>query len=675
TLTTEDPSNPTKIINLGGGYQQEPEGPNELALWDMARALGFRTIIGDVPNANFMPSGEELIAYQWKILDTTKPIYVRQITVSHSVGQTATVRIRDYSDNSSLLSVTHDDLDSQAFLPLKSNSTLPAEAVLSAANAIAADTFYFEIGSYRSCDAPYNPIPNQPPPACPAGQTHGLRVWPARDPQGVIITGVFVFAMDYVSGGAGNYDFNDNFFLVTNVQANTLPYGGESDMVWNEEDTAPIFEQVATPLLVGQTRTLTFEVYNRTLVGSNNSNTKITLPEGLTYVSDSNPFCTGVVAIGNDVLTCTFGSNFLGIQLIDITVAADSAGVYTIGTQISTDDANEFRTSNNKFVPDLQITVEENAAGATQTVEAALTQTAGAPLTETVIAATTTGEAALTQTAAPTATATPSETPTDTATPSPSYTPGGPTITPTYTPTETETPTVTLTASETYTPSPSYTPGGPTITPTYTPTETLSVTLTPSPTGDGATATATSLPLLNLVTNGSFEIDDNLDKVPDGWTPKNLTGDKRKCNKESKPAVAFEGVCAFQFKGGLGEASKITQKPDFSALLIGDTLTLHAAVTGKGIVLGEGKIAVKIKYTDSTKLKITIEVPAGDTLTYTQLAKTDTITLAIASLKIDLSFKGLSGKYIVDAVQVLVNEPQAPVLRPNAALLPLPPSQ
>ncbi|HEX2620785.1 MAG TPA: hypothetical protein VHL11_11575, partial [Phototrophicaceae bacterium] len=123
----------------------------------------------------------------------------------------------------------------------------------------------------------------------------------------------------------------------------------------------------------------------------------------------------------------------------------------------------------------------------------------------------------------------------------------------------------------------------PTITPTDSPTET-------------PTATPTEIPGQELLVNGGFEDDLNSDSVPDAWKGGHLTGDKRKCDTADK-VVAYEGLCAFAFKGTAGEKSKLLQKIDITGIsfVSGDSLLLTGYVNAKTASVS-GKVLVKVTY-------------------------------------------------------------------------------
>src|SRR5690606_28898785 len=95
---------------------------------------------------------------------------------------------------------------------------------------------------------------------------------------------------------------------------------------------------------------------------------------------------------------------------------------------------------------------------------------------------------------------------------------------------------------------------------TETPTTETPTTETPTsetPTTETPTPETPPPDPLSLLSNGSFEAADPADsKQAQDWTAKNVTGDKRKCKAEK----AYADECFYQFKGGVGEKSKLKQE-------------------------------------------------------------------------------------------------------------------
>ncbi|HEX2621302.1 MAG TPA: hypothetical protein VHL11_14185, partial [Phototrophicaceae bacterium] len=230
-----------------------------------------------------------------------------------------------------------------------------------------------------------------------------------------------------------------------------------------------------------------------------------------------------------------------------------------------------------------------------------------------------------------------------------------PTATPTSTATQilpTATPSGTSTAMDTATSLP----------PTQTPTIELSITASSTETTIPATATPTSTHVatgepVELIINGSFEVDSDNDKVPDDWGLKNGSRDKRKCNNPPK-IVAYEGECAFQFKGLPGENSKLRQimtAEQIAAfnLTSGDTLTLAGFIKAKGAV--NGFVKVRVKYENNSpetgKITLTLNAPLADYTAFSALSNELAYQLAGIPRKVKLLMgnKGTSGKVRFDA--------------------------
>lgn len=90
------------------------------------------------------------------------------------------------------------------------------------------------------------------------------------------------------------------------------------------------------------------------------------------------------------------------------------------------------------------------------------------------------------------------------------------------------------------------------------------------------------------------------------WNGANLTKDKRTCNTISPPATySHTGDCAFLFKGGIGEKSKISQKVKLGAtsLVAGSPLTLSAWVSSSSNTVLAQVVAY---HTDATRIAFSV---------------------------------------------------------------------
>lgn len=169
-----------------------------------------------------------------------------------------------------------------------------------------------------------------------------------------------------------------------------------------------------------------------------------------------------------------------------------------------------------------------------------------------------------------------------------------------------------------------------------------------------------------FLSNGGFEGAD-VNKLPLAWTGKNISKDKRVCNKVSAlegiiKQVAYEGHCAFKFKGVPGEKSKLKQTVNVSTLGAGDFLLIRAQASGKNVPAAAGKMMVKVIYSDATKEKFTLTFDAA-TYDYTAFDVENQLDLAPTKFKVQLKYTGTSGKLTLDRVSVRPGLP---------SLLPLP---
>ncbi len=245
--------------------------------------------------------------------------------------------------------------------------------------------------------------------------------------------------------------------------------------------------------------------------------------------------------------------------------------------------------------------------------------------------------------------------PLETATPlSPTMTPVTPSSTP-VAPTETPIPSTGTAIPPTETPiaptstsSPTETSLPPSATGTQpAPSVTPTLTLTSTPPSDNQT---------ELLVNGGFELNADGDQSPDGWKLKQESGDKLKCNDGSE-AIAYEGLCAFQFKGGDDERSKLQQDVDLTTYPVsaGDTLTLDGHVWAKGDV--DSKVTLKVKYATLPTAKLVVDVNSTGKQWTAFSALQTTLSLVITDTPIEITLQikhaSQSGKVRYDALRLI----------------------
>ncbi|MBC8170780.1 MAG: hypothetical protein H7X77_03885 [Anaerolineae bacterium] len=195
---------------------------------------------------------------------------------------------------------------------------------------------------------------------------------------------------------------------------------------------------------------------------------------------------------------------------------------------------------------------------------------------------------------------------------------------------------------------------------TPTPTATEPAVETPTATATEGTPppTPTEVPGVNLVENGGFEavdVDSNPDLTP--WVLKNGSGDKIKCNKPGKE-IAYSGNCAFRFKGGVGENSKLQQIPDLIGLTFtaGDSLDLSLFINASNVTTS-GKVKVTVKFSDTTEAgKIT--APLDATPGYAQIIGSyELLSANVDKIKVQVGNKSAAGKLYIDTVSLSYTTP------------------
>lgn len=165
-------------------------------------------------------------------------------------------------------------------------------------------------------------------------------------------------------------------------------------------------------------------------------------------------------------------------------------------------------------------------------------------------------------------------------------------------------------------------------------------TLTPIPTP--------SVPTPEVVLNGSFELDNDLNGLPDGWAWKGTAG-KRSCNGD-----AAHGSCAVVLKSG----AKIQQNVpfDLGSLGAGDALGLSLMMKAKpNNACGSAKLQVKYLAGGKDMLKLTL--PTGTPNQWNPVTGTLTLANAPKVVKIIIAAGAACPKALrVDDVHAFVVE-------------------
>ena len=341
TVTSSDPASPTQVAQLRGGWQSVPEGGQELDIENhIVPVFGFQINLGHPFGSFYTPAGAEVMSFYWRRADSTRQVYVRQLAAFHGCcGAEDGINITGNGGGS----FSHEGVWGQSLLPLRNNTTAPAEMTINPTST----NFTFNIAGYNSngCES------FDPDSAC---FQHGVRFWPVRNNLGVLVPNTYFVIQDFVQNGCGsgsaNCDYNDNVYLVTNIE----PANATTNLALNIDDAAD-------PVNIDSNITYTITVENLTIFEAEGTVATITLPTGLSFVSATSTLgtCTNTA----QTVTCNLGRVY-GVTAPVITLVADPASIssYTVNASVTT-TTTEPVTANNVGSETTQVIDPNNVPG------------------------------------------------------------------------------------------------------------------------------------------------------------------------------------------------------------------------------------------------------------------------------------------------------------------------
>ncbi|GAB2782287.1 hypothetical protein GCM10027040_05460 [Halomonas shantousis] len=219
---------PQAVVQLAGIAQGQSEHGQEPTVQEIVDAFGFSTDVaqeqmnqGGLVEAN----GDEIIAPYFQRADSSSPIKITQLAAYHTQGDIARLFVHDVGSRDLNEILAHDELDGQTLLPRTLNdgdslatTTLDRDAPFGFFAGISGRQGYIswsdpDANLYEdSVDAIGNPGTNL---NWNADDGHLIRVYIAKDSAGNVIPDTYIVIQDYAGV---NYDYNDNIFLVENVQ-------------------------------------------------------------------------------------------------------------------------------------------------------------------------------------------------------------------------------------------------------------------------------------------------------------------------------------------------------------------------------------------------------------------------------------------------------------------------
>lgn len=244
TITSNDPSNPTEVVNLVGNWQQysEQNGQGAPSVEPSAQTI-VNKIFGytsDVPTPNELKTlsnkvqatGDQITAQYFVAADSGADarVFVTEIAAFHNQTYTATngdiIATNSYmgwykkgSPSSNKNFLTDKAGTGQMILPTNGSANNTGTATSSFKPGTGSFGFTVErkddgsSGEYS--DHSLNIVKDKDGNVVGTGQF--LRFYIAKDKNGVVIPNTYIMLHDYNRPGITNFDFNDTIYLISNV--------------------------------------------------------------------------------------------------------------------------------------------------------------------------------------------------------------------------------------------------------------------------------------------------------------------------------------------------------------------------------------------------------------------------------------------------------------------------
>jgi hypothetical protein len=223
-ISSNAPSAPVRSVELSGFWQLNVGGDNEGTLQELVPTFGYATVITKgtqklQQKGRIQAVGDEVIAPYWTRMNPSAPVTVRQLGAFHNPSSDTFGWFPKGNTGGLKVVLTQLKSDYQTLLPRRSQDAGPGFQSFSPS----APVFGFKLASRWS-----DPALNPKNATCvatygAAGCGHTVRFWPIKDRAGVPMPGQYLATMDFADADSGNYDYQDNFYLVTNVVPEAAP--------------------------------------------------------------------------------------------------------------------------------------------------------------------------------------------------------------------------------------------------------------------------------------------------------------------------------------------------------------------------------------------------------------------------------------------------------------------
>ncbi|MDQ7734296.1 carbohydrate-binding protein [Halomonas sp. SpR1] len=354
-INSSDADEGEKVIQLAGLAQNQSESGQEPLVQEIINAFGYTTNVaegqmnqGGLVEAN----GDEILSPYFQRADGSSPIKITQLAAYHTQGDVARLFIHDVDSRDLDEILAHDEADGQTLLPrtlnngdLLTTTTLDRDAPFGFFAEISGRQGYIswsdpDANLYEdTIDAIGNPGTNL---NWDENDGHLIRVYIAKDAAGNVIPDTYIVIQDYAGV---NYDYNDNIFLVENVQtydptgAEDADGNGRVDL-YDDDDNDGVPNFIDNPEPVGQT------AFNAGETAWAVGNDGLTLEaklydnggQGVAY-NDTTAAHQGAAFRADEAVDISNGTEALGYiadgEWVEYTLNVETAGTYTLSFSTS----------------------------------------------------------------------------------------------------------------------------------------------------------------------------------------------------------------------------------------------------------------------------------------------------------------------------------------------------
>ena len=354
-INSSDADEGEKVIELAGLAQNQSESGQEPGVQEIIDAFGYSTNVaegqmnqGGLVEAN----GDEILSPYFQRADGSSPIKITQLAAYHTQGDVARLFVHDVDSRDIDEILAHDEDDGQTLLPrtlndgdLLTTTTLDRDAPFGFFAEISGRQGYIswsdpDANLYEdTIDAIGNPGNNL---NWDENDGHLIRVYVAKDAAGNVIPDTYIVIQDYAGV---NYDYNDNIFLVENVEtydpngAEDADGNGRVDL-YDDDDNDGIPNFIDNPDPVGQT------AFNASETAWAVGNDGLTLEaklydnggQGVAY-NDTTAGHSGAAFRSNESVDISNGTEAIGYvadgEWVEYTLNVEAAGTYTLSFSTS----------------------------------------------------------------------------------------------------------------------------------------------------------------------------------------------------------------------------------------------------------------------------------------------------------------------------------------------------